>query len=271
MKRIWKLLVIAAVPFLLFGCEEFLTFNLFSAIDTPETPSAENLNAMGDAELLTVISDLIESDSFYEDIADNDVVREAVIGNLSEIYSGGSDAELADQQQASLLVAEIELNSTAAGDVVDDFVNVMTKIIEEPPESGSAEEFTETIVTQVFADVTEENFDETLVALFAAADAYTFYGESLDDSGEIVVPDDSNTGAVAQDAVVAILISEIVDLDGGQDELLSVGEFRSIVIDDEPFPEDFAIEENPLEENEALVNILTASGMEDMFSGQEEA
>ena len=267
-KLIMALLV--AKVFLLIGCEEILTFNLFSTIDTPETPSVSDLKAMGDAELLAAVTDLVESDSFYQDIAEDDKVRNAVLTNLSEIYADDSDADLADQQQAALLVAEIELNSTAAGEVVDDFVNVVTEILEEPPESGTVEEFAETIVTQVFADVTEDNFDETLDALFAAADAYTFYGESLDDSGEVVTPEDSNAGAVAQDAVVAILISKIVDIDGDQPELLSIEEFEAIVIDDEPFPADFAIEENPLEENTALVNILAASGMDDLFSTGEE-
>lgn len=270
MKRMLRLFAVSLIAILLFGCEALLTFNLFSTLDTPVTPSADNLDAMQDAELLAAVTNLLESDSFYQDIALNDEVREAVLDNLSEIYAGDSNADLADQQQASLLVAEIELNSTAAGEVVDDFVNVMTAIIEAPPESGSAEEFAETIVTEVFADVTEVNFDETLNALLAAAEAYTFYGESLDDSGEVVAPEDSNSGAVAQDAIVAILISEIVDLDGDQPELLSIEEFEAIVINDEPFPENFAIVENPMEENVALVNILNASGMEGLFPAQEE-
>jgi hypothetical protein len=265
MKRMFGLLVPAGITILLFGCEAFLTFNLFSTLDTPATPSVENLAAMQDAELLVAVTDLLESDSFYQDIAEDDEVRAAVLDNLSEIYAGGSDADLADQQQASLLVAEIELNSTAAGEVTDDFVNVITEILDAPQESGTPEEFTETIVAQVFSDVTAENFDDTLDALLAASEAYTFYGESLDDSGEVVVPEDSNAGAVAQNAVVAILISEIVDVDGDQPELLSIEEFEAIVINDEPFPEDFALEGNPMEENLALANILNASGFEDLF------
>ncbi len=266
MKRLLRSSATAGIVFLLFGCEALLTFNLFSKLDTPVTPSADRLNAMQDAELLAAVTDLIESESFFQDIAGDDEIREALLSNLSEIYNAGSDADLAEQQQASLLVAEIELNTTAAGDVADNFVNVITEILENPPESGTAEEFAETIVSQVFMDVTEESFDETIAALLSAAEAYSFYGESLDASGEIVVPEGSNSGAIAQDAVVAILISEIVDLDGDRPELLSIEEFKAIVVNDEPFPDDFAMAENPLEENQALVNILEAAGMENLFS-----
>ena len=268
MKRILKVVVLIGAVFALFGCEALLSFNLFSTLDTPETPTADQLNDMGNAELLSAVTELLETDSFMQDIAEDEEIRTALLDNLSEIYDEGSDADIEDQQQASLLVAEIELNSTAAGGVVDDFVKVMDEILEDPPESGSPEELAETVVAAIFADVTEDNFDETLDALLAAADAYTFYGESLDDSGEVVAPEDSNAGAVAQDAVVAILISEIVDVDGSGDQpgLLTLEEFEAIVVDDAPFQEDFAIEENPFEENVALVNILDASGMEDFFS-----
>jgi hypothetical protein len=266
MKRIAALFPAVCVVFVLSGCEALLTFNLFSSLDTPKTPSAEEFSAMADAELLSVITDLSESDTFFEDIAKDKDTRAAVVGSLIEIYSDGSEAETADKQQASLLVAEVELSTTQAGNVVNDFVNVLTEYVEEPPESGDAEAIAETVVTKAFSKVTEENFDETLDALLAAGEAYTFYGESLDDSGEIAVPQDTNAGAVAQDAIVAILVSEIVDTDGDQPELLSPEEFKAVVVDDEPFPEDFALENSPLEENQALVNILEASGLEDLFS-----
>lgn len=267
MKRIMQVIVLIGAVFALIGCEALLSFNLFSILDTPETPTVKQLDTMEDSELLETVTELLETDSFMQDVAGDEDIRTAVLENLAEIYDESSDADITEQQQASLLVAEIELNSTAAGEVVDDFVNVMDEILEEPPDSGSPEEFAETVVTAVFADVTEDNFDETLDALLAAAEAYTFYGESLDDTGEVVAPENLNTGAVAQDAIVAILISEIVDVDGAGDQpgLLTLKEFKAIVVDDAPFPEDFAIVENPLEENVALVNILDASGMEDFF------
>lgn len=256
--------MLAGAALLLAGCEEMLNFNLFSAVDTPQTPSADKIDAMSDSELLDEIEQLMETDTFFADIAENDEIRTALVENLSEIYAGGSDADLEEQQRASLLVAEIELNTTAAGIVVNDFVNVLTEFIEEPPESDGPEELVEALVSQVFSSVTADNFDQTLDALLAAAEAYTFYGESLDDTGEVVAPENVNSGAVAQDAIVAILISEIVDDD--QPGLLSVADLRSIVVDGEPFPDDFVIENNPLEENIALVNILDASGLEGFFA-----
>ncbi len=266
MRRITALFPLIWVVLVLSGCEALLTFNLFSSWDTPKTPSADEFSAMADAELLSAISDLSESDTFFEDISKDKDTRAAVVESLAEIYSSSSEAGTADKQKASLLAAEIELGTTGAGDVVDDFVNVLTEYVEEPPESGDAEAIAETVVTKAFSSVTNDTFDETLDALLAAGEAYTYYGESLDDGGEIVVPEGTNSGAVAQDALVAILVSEIVDTDGDQPSLLSPDEFKAVVVDNEPFPEDFSFESSPLEENEALKNILEASGLEDLFS-----
>ena len=88
----------------------------------------------------------------------------------------------------------------------------------------------------------------------------------MDDAGDVTAPEGTNSGAVAQNAVVAILVSEMIDTDGDDPGLLSPEEFKAVVVDDEPFPEDFVLENNPIEENEALVNILSASGMEDLFT-----
>ncbi len=198
MKRIVGLLPLAFLLLFLIGCEALLTFNLFSELDTPETPSAASFQAMTDAELLSSVSDLVESETFFEDIAGNDETRSAVIGGLTEIYAAGSDAAVADKQEAAVLVAKIELNTTQAG--------------------------------------------------------------------EVVAEEDGNTGEIAQDAIVAILISEIVDTDGDRPELLSPEELEAVVVNDEPFPDDFSLENNPLEENTALMNILNASGLKDLFS-----
>jgi len=266
MKQIFALFFALSMFLLLSGCEALLSFNLFSTLDTPKTPSAKSFNDMKDDELLSTVAVLVETDTFFEEIAADEEVRTSVVEGLSAIYDDGSEADIAEKQKASLLVAEIELNTTGAGEVVDDFVNVLTEYIEQPPESNGAEETVEAIVTKVFADVTEENFDETLNALLAAAEAYTYYGESLDDAGDVTAPEGTNSGAVAQNAVVAILVSEMIDTDGDDPGLLSPEEFKAVVVDDEPFPEDFVLENNPIEENEALVNILSASGMEDLFT-----
>ena len=264
MKPMLLILVLFSV-FLLPGCEAILNFNLFAAIDTPETPSAGAFDAMIDTELLSSVTQLIETESFFAEMAEDDDIKAAVVENLAEIFESGSTADLADQQQASILVAEIELNTTAAGDVVDGFVNVMTEFLQEPADSGDYEGIAETLVTEAFAGVTADTFDETLAALLAAGEAYTFYGESLDDSGEVVAPEEVNSEAIAQGAIVAIIISDIVDTDGDQPGLLSEEELRAVVVDGAPFPEDFTVESSPLEDNEALENIMIASDLEDLF------
>jgi len=266
MKGILMLIMAASLMYLMMGCEDLLTFNLFSSFDTPKTPSADTFDAMTDGELIDEVTVLLESDTFLEDISQDDEIKSAVVGNLTEIYADGSESDLEDQQRAALLVAEIALETTAAGDVADDFVNVLTEYIENPPVSGDPGSIAETMVGNVFSRVTAENFDETLDALLAAADAYTFYGETLDDSGEVIVPDGINSAAVAQDAVVTILITDMLDLNDNQPDLLSVDELRAIVVDGAPFPSNFAIAEDPMQTDEALVNILDASDLQELFS-----
>ena len=266
MKRIDIVVLLIYAAIALSGCEAIFTFNLFSAFDTPRTPSAESFDAMSTAELLTEVARLLETETFLSDIAENDELRRAVVENLKEVYADGSKTSLEEQQQAALFVAEIELNTTTAGQVVDDFVKVLTEYGEGASESDGAEGMAETLVKQLFSTVTEENFDETLDALLAAAEAFTFYGESLGDSGAAAVPEGVNSGAVAQDAFVAIFISEIVDVEGDRPELLDIEELKSVVLRGEPFPGDFVIDDNPVEENQALANILRASDLEGLFT-----
>ncbi|MBT3275132.1 MAG: hypothetical protein HN368_18400 [Spirochaetales bacterium] len=281
MKRTLMLLLIAGVAFLFLGCMELFTANLFSSVDTPITPAAADLDDMEDAALIATIENLVQSDSFYDDLAADETgeLKTAVIDNLTAIYEAYEAASAeeqtpAAQQQAldaAVLIAEVELNSTQAGEVVDNFVTVATTFIDTPPDVSTpdgVDSLVQTVLGDVFADVTDsDSFNATISALLEAADSYTFFGENLDTdttTPELDIPADSSAGAVAQDAVVALLVFEVLTNSGGT---LTQAELEDVVINDAPFPADFAVTGNPLEDNTALANVLDASGLGGLFEG----
>ena len=290
MKRTVMLLILAGAAFLFLGCMEMLTFNLFAAADAPKTPAADELKAMGDEELVDAISELVGSDSFYADLAADETgeMKGTVIGGLTKIFETYEDLPEEEQtpeaqQQAldaSVLVAEVELNSTEAGQVIDNFVTVATTFIDDPPDFSTPEGITdlaESVMTEVFADVTDsESFNEAITALLEAADAFTFYGENLDtdpDTEELEIPEGTDVGSVAQDAIVALLVAEVLTApeptpeNPNPEPPLTVEELEAVVIGGEEFPDEFAMSGNPLEDNEALGNVLEASGLAALFEG----
>lgn len=266
MNRLAKLLALAGVAFLLFGCD-MLTTNIFSIFDRPRIPSIEDIAAMEDTELIDTVEELVESDSFYQDIeqeiADTGTseTRTAIVDNLNEVIAD-PDADTADKQDAAVLVAEIELNTTAAGQVVDNFVGVAAGLIDGTIDTTNTDTFAQDIIEDVFAgtDITDEtSFDEALAGLLAAADAYTYYGESLDDTGEVVAPEGDNIGAIAQDAVVALLLDDVL-----ANSTLTGDDLKAYVLDGTPLPT-ITITGDPLVDNTAISNILDASGLGDLI------
>jgi hypothetical protein len=270
MKRLIKLLVLTGVALAILGCTDMFTFNLFSGMDRPRVPSVEDIDTMGDKDLLDRVSDLVESDDFYDDIAaeaaasadGTSETKDAIIRNLNEIIDNATEPTR-ESQKAALLVAEVELNSTIAGEVVDNFVVVATSFIETPPDTSNPEQLAQDLIEQVFGDVNDP--DEVILALDAllkAADAYKYYGESLDtSSGQAVAPPDDNIGAIAQDAVISLLVAEMLDASTG----LTQSDLEAFIADGTPLPA-FTISGDPFTDNTALVNILEASGIGDLLN-----
>lgn len=268
MRRILMLLVLAGVAFLLLGCVEMFTANIFAAVDAPRVPSAEKIGELEEEELLDTVGDLIESPSFYEDLiaeaaasGGTSETKDAILEGLNGIIGESDGDTTPEEQEAALLVAEIELNTTAAGDVVDNFVTAATGLIDGDIDTSDTEALAEEIIGEVFVGVdSPEALHEAIDALLDAAVAFEFYGNSLDDNdtGEVVVPEGDNIGAVAQDAVVALLVAEVLDPSTG----LTADDLVAYAFDDSvtTLPP-FTLDGDPLTDNPALSNIIDASGL----------
>jgi hypothetical protein len=269
MKRLIQLLALAGIFLLLLGCTDLLSFNLFSLFDKPRVPSTEDLSTMEDEKLLNIVEDLVQSDSFYEDIAEematsedgSSETKDAIVANLREIMDESTGDTTREAQRAALLVAEIELNSSPAGDVIDGFVTIAMGFIENPPDSSDTEQLAEDLAADVFSGISDrESFTAAINGLLAAGDAFTFYGESLDDTGTVVAPPEDNIGAIAQDAIVSLLVAEMFNSSTG----LEVSDLEALVFDGTPLPP-FTMDDDPFTTNTAMSNILEASGLGGLF------
>ena len=255
MKKIVSLIVLVPLVLGLMGCD-LLTFNLFEGMDAPAIPSADEFGDMPADELLDLLEQLLESDTFYDDL--DEAQLDAILAALQEIMDS-ADSPVDQLQDAALLAAEIELNSTDGGTVVDTVVDVVDDIISEGlDESSTPEAFFTDLIKTAFADVPPENFDDTVAAFLSAAAAFTIFGNSLidlDGDGTIDGPPGSNMGAIAQDAIVAIIIASVItDMGAAALEDIAYGEgtVSSSV-------------GNPMEDNPALNNIIEAAGMTELF------
>ena len=265
MKRVAVFLVITGMVFLVLGCAELLTMNLASGMDAPQTPSAEEIAEMDSIDLLDTIEDLTESDTFYEDLAADETLKEAFTGSLIAIYND-EEAPLEQQQDAALLAADIALNSTDAGLVVDRFVDMALGFAENPPDLSAPEKLVEDILGAVFEGIALADFAATIGALQDAAVAYTEYGENLDvdETGTAFAPPDDNIGAIAQSAVVSIIVNEMLTQ---SNPLLETADLQAFVEDPaaNPLPA-FTLNRDPFTDNDALGNILEASGLGDLLN-----
>jgi len=266
MKRIIKLLALVGVAFLMFGCMDMFTMNIFAGLDAPRVPSAEDISAMDAQDLLNTVGDLVESDSFYDDIAAEEAAsggssetKVAILDGLNAIITDAGGQTTPEAQNAALLIAEIELNTTVAGVVVDSFVNVATGLLDQTstaPDPADTQAFTEYLIGQVFTDIPKDqtSVGAGIAALLSAADAYTYYGESLSSTGTVAVPAGDNIGAIAQDAVVSLLVAELINAG------ISEAQLTDFIVNGTPLPV-VTFAGDPLTTNLALSNILEASGI----------
>lgn len=235
--------------------------------------------------LLDSLTELGQSDSFYDDLPDE--ALDQMLVELALVYSNPeADPELV--QLTALAAAELELNTSNGGEVTDSVVTVAFSLLdggdETDPDVGT---IVSDVIESAFGGLDSEQFTDTLSSLQNAANAYEAFGDAItvetDENGDTVVdsPADVNVEAVAQDAVVAIAISEIVtafeadnpgDTIDTQEELLA---FTSAASD--PDDEDYLASKatfdaamDNLAANESFDNILLASGLSDLFSFGEE-
>lgn len=244
------------------GCSAFFEFNAFKGLDPVKTPVASDYEgADGLDELETDLSSPAVVDAMTDETVDE--IEEM----LNDDYlDDGVDNE--EDQQAAILLAELNLVTSSGVEVVNNFVNTLVDFFDstEPPSDEEiAGSLSEIIPEEVMAS--PEAFAGLINGFLDANEAYEAFGTSLE---TLAPPDDANLGDVAQKAAVAFVVSSVVDafVAAGYTEAEAIGILYGIIQDPEGAdpallanlqPPDIS-EENP--EAAALLNILEAAGLD---------
>ncbi|TVR56071.1 MAG: hypothetical protein EA426_14120 [Spirochaetaceae bacterium] len=177
------------------GCEDIFRTNMFQQF----VPDAAIDAMLKSDTAIEEIADAIESPRFIQGLIDDPEEKEKVVAKLKETYNdpGATDD---DKKLASLTHATIELETTLAGDVVDNFITAMMDAEESDDDADPLQEVLKIFPDSAIADL--ETFTETINALKAASGAYTVYGSTIED-GETV------DGGHAQSALVAYIADSV--------------------------------------------------------------
>lgn len=250
------------------GCSGFFEFNLFKGLDPVKTPEASDYEG---SDGLDQLGEDLTSPAVVDAMTEETV--EEIEDMLNEEYldDGVTDEE---DQQAAILLAELNLVTSSGDDVVNNIVGLALDLNESP--ELTKEEIAESLSEIIPEDVLEspESFAYMVSGFLDANEAYEALGETIDTLG---APEDANMGDVAQKAVVAFLVSSIVDniVDSGRTEDEAIALLYEMILNPENAdPADLNYlesteisESNP--EAVSLMNILEAAGLnlEGMLGG----
>jgi hypothetical protein len=211
MKR-WLPIVMLFSLFLFAGCDAMLNVNAFSFAQTKV--DATKLAGMSTAEL----ADSAESQKFYTALANDASAKASVVSNLNGTLASPS-ASSNEKAQAAVVLAAVELETTAAGGLINNVVAAVTnesfmKTIENmtssttPPTAADVKAFIDGIVPPE-ATGDQAAFVAMIIALADADAAFTAYGTQLNAGASTQTIGDYNPGAVAQAAVVSAIMGAI--------------------------------------------------------------
>ncbi len=260
----------AIVMLVLGGCSGFFEFNLFKGIDPVEVPTVATYQGEGG---LDNLEDDLDSPAVTDTLTPGTVAEIEEMLDDDYLDDGVQDEE---DQQAAILLGELNLKTTGGDDVVNNIVELAADVIfSAGGEAPAPEDIATDLLGVIPADVmaSPEAFTELILGFLDANAAYTALGDSIDTIG---VPD-ANMGEVAQNAVVAFAVDTIVDtlMGAGHTQEESIVLLQQMITDPSSVdPADIdAIQApdisdaNP--EAAAVLNILEAAGvdLESMFGG----
>ncbi|MFP4330990.1 MAG: hypothetical protein ACOC28_06245 [Alkalispirochaetaceae bacterium] len=249
MNRSVRATLIVVLLSALLGCANIYEANLFADFDGP--PSASELaNASIDE-----IAEAAESPQFFDELANDPEAKETIQNRLQEIYND-TNASDEDRRSAAILSGDVEMETTAGGEVVNNVVDVLL--------SGDGD-FSDpaTLVESIFPESIRNDptaLREQLESFQTASEAYQVYGDDLDSEG---VPEGANSGEIAQRATVAILINTLAVEAGGVDALASDIENDNLGGYSDPTEDALGTESAPT----SLRNILDVAGLTGVVEG----
>jgi hypothetical protein len=209
------LLIFIMILFVFTGCKEFYTFNLFNGLDLVIMPSKEDLEANPTDESIDYLEELIDSDSFLEEIEANPEDLTGIQEYLEEVYTDPEESE-ENQTSAAVMAAELELSVTGGAELVDNIWVVLPELENLNDPAATPEENMQNILQSIIPEsiITappEEQqplFMDMIAGLINAAEIYEELGNNI--ISDPAAGNENITGSVVMNAVVAGLLDLII-------------------------------------------------------------
>jgi len=206
MKRTATIILALAIALSMTACEALdaiLNVNLFSSMAAVKAADIEGADA-------GTLVELSASPSFYDTLAGDAALKSDVIDTIDAALPGAAPA---DEQELLVLAANIELQTTPAGDLINNIGSFLSDMIEGPePVASEIEDLVRGILPDSVLGaggvIDETAFLAMIAGLEDANDRYDLLGDTIVDKkyapgAEIVA------GDVAQSALVTALVVAI--------------------------------------------------------------
>ena len=205
--------------------------------------------------------EMSDSDSFYETLDDNEDLKETVLDTVEEAMAAEQPSS-ATYQELAVLAANIELQTSPAGDLINNIGGLFGSLVSGG--GGDDSDFGEMIAGLIPPEVM--NDEDAFVAMIDALVAANGYYERLGDAigtGGYAAGSDISAGDVAQAALVCAIIAAIPTPAG-----YTPGQYLYDLQNDVPGTPEMGEFEMPDMTNGYLYNILAAARLGDLFASE---
>ncbi len=150
------------------------------------------------------------SESFYETLADDPELKDAILDKIDEAIDG-STVGSAEYEELLVLAANIELQTSPAGDLINNVGGVVEVFLSGDTSSIAPESFITNILPETVYDEATGVLDETsFIAMINALEEANVYYERLGNNlGTDGLDDSISAGDVVQAAIISALVSSI--------------------------------------------------------------
>jgi len=219
MKRTTTIALVAAIAITMTGCDALdavLGFNMF------ESFAAVDADEIADADAKTLV-ELSDSDSFYDALEGDAALKGTTLDKIDDAMDAADPSSLTYQELA-VLAANIHLQTTAAGDLINNVSSLIVDLIDEPtPDYSDLEGIVSGLVPDSIksadGSIDQDAFLAMIIALEEADVVYQDLGGALI-TGVYASGTDIVAGEIAQNALLAAVIAAVVPPAGTTGEYL---------------------------------------------------
>ncbi len=256
MKRTASIVLAASIALSMTACDALdaiLNVNLFSAM------AAVDENDIADADAGTLV-ELSASPSFYDALSGSPSTKASALATIDAALPGAAPA---DKQELLALAANIELQTTPAGDLINNIGSLMSDLIEgtEPDEAEIEGLIRGILPASVLGSggvIDEAAFLSMIAGLEAANARYDDLGTAIG-TGGYADGADVVAGDIAQSALVAAMIAS-VEIPAAYVASSNIGDYLFDLLTDGLTPDPTAYT-FPDTASGPLGNILSAAGI----------